>query len=462
MSTRSTMTQPLALIIDDEPDIRELLDITLSRMQVDTQSAGCLSEALAELKQHHFDLCLADMRLPDGNGLDIVRHINEHYPETPVAVITAHGNMDTAIEALKAGAFDFVSKPVDLPVLRRLVETALRLRDKAPSEGAGGGDDPNCRLLGKSPAMQQIRTLIGKLSRNQAPVFVGGESGTGKELAARSIHAQSPRADKPFVAVNCGAIPQELMESELFGHVKGSFTGAIKDKQGLFQAADGGTLFLDEVADLPLSMQVKLLRVIQEKTVRPVGAAKEEPVDVRLISATHKPLMVMVENGEFRQDLFYRIHVIEVLMPPLRERREDISVMIDHVLNRISQDAGSAKPRIDRAALKALYQHDYPGNVRELENILERAMALCEDDLITTDDLGLIPHEQLSIDEDPGDLSGNLEDYLARVEKRAILHALEATRWNRTAAARQLGISFRALRYRLEKLGLDQDDTDPD
>jgi len=456
------MNRPLALIIDDEPDIRELLEITLARMDIDSHAAGSVSEALAQLKSNRYDLCLVDMRLSDGSGIDIVRHVAAEVADTPIAVITAHGNMQTAVEALKAGAFDFVSKPVDLPVLRRLVETALRLGNTQPG-GAGGGDG---ELLGKSAAMQEIRRLIEKLARNQAPVFISGESGTGKELAARAIHARSPRAGRPFVPVNCGAIPQDLMESEFFGHIKGSFTGAVRDKQGLFQTADGGTLFLDEVADLPLSMQVKLLRAIQEKSVRPVGAATEEAVDVRIISASHRDLAAMVANGEFRQDLFYRIHVIELPMSPLRARREDIAVLIDHILERLAQRTGCSKPRLERGALEALYRYDFPGNVRELENILERATALCEDETICVVDLSLTGQKGAEADavasEAPDrdtpeiDLPNEgLEDYLARVERQAIVQALEGTRWNRTAAARVLGISFRALRYRLEKLGLD-------
>jgi two-component system response regulator PilR (NtrC family) len=453
------MNRPLALIIDDEPDIRELLEITLARMDIDSHSAGSVGEALQRLAANRYGLCLVDMRLPDGSGIDIVRHVAAERPDTPIAVITAHGNMQTAVEALKAGAFDFVSKPVDLPVLRRLVETALRLGSgESPAEAGGDGE-----LLGKSPAMQEIRRLIEKLARNQAPVFISGESGTGKELAARAIHARSPRAGRPFVPVNCGAIPQDLMESEFFGHVKGSFTGAVRDKPGLFQTADGGTLFLDEVADLPLSMQVKLLRAIQEKSVRPVGAATEEAVDVRIISASHKDLAAMVASGEFRQDLFYRIHVIELAMSPLRARREDIAVLIDHILERLAQRTGAPKPRLERAALEALYRHDFPGNVRELENILERATALCEEHTIAVDDLGLSGRQSTPAGEGAAGPDGalpeeGLEDYLARVERQAILQALEDTRWNRTAAARALGISFRALRYRLEKLGLDIDD----
>ncbi len=450
------MNRPLALIIDDEPDIRELLQITLARMEVDSHTAGTVDEAYRRLAAHRYRLCLVDMRLPDGSGIDIVRRVGAEHPQTPIAVITAHGNMETAVEALKAGAFDFVSKPVDLPVLRRLVETALRLDGGEATPPASGGGEGE--LLGKSPAMQGIRRLIDKLARNQAPVYVSGESGTGKELAARAIHARSPRAERPFVAVNCGAIPQDLMESEFFGHVKGSFTGAVRDKPGLFQSADGGTLFLDEVADLPLSMQVKLLRAIQEKSVRPVGAAGEEAVDVRIISASHKDLPAMVASGDFRQDLFYRIHVIELPMSPLRTRREDIPVMIDHILERLAQRSGGVRPRLTPAALKALYEHDFPGNVRELENILERATALCEDHAIEVDDLGLAGRAAMANGTTGPDLAGQgLEGYLAEVERQAIVQALEGTRWNRTAAAKALGISFRALRYRLEKLGLDVD-----
>ena len=451
------MKQPLALIIDDEPDIRELLEITLARMGVDSRSVGTVRDGLAMLAEQPFDLCLVDMRLPDGSGIDIVRHVVAELPEIPIAVITAHGNMQTAVDALKAGAFDFVSKPVDLPVLRRLVETALRIDQDVPAaSGASSG-----KLLGTSPAMQEIRRLIDKLARNQAPVFVSGESGTGKELAARAIHARSPRTARPFVAVNCGAIPQELMESEFFGHVKGSFTGAVRDKPGLFQQADGGTLFLDEVADLPLSMQVKLLRAIQEKSVRPVGAIAERAVDVRIISASHKDLPAMVTSGEFRQDLFYRIHVIQLTMSPLRSRREDILVMVDHVLERLAGRSGGRKADIERSALEALCGYEFPGNVRELENILERATALCENDTITVHDLGLMDTAASGANSAIAALPDEgLEDYLARVERNAIVEALENTRWNRTAAARLLGISFRALRYRLEKLGLDVDETE--
>jgi two-component system response regulator PilR (NtrC family) len=465
------MTQPLALVVDDEPDIRELLEITLARMGVGCRAVGTVGDAMGELGCQRFNLCLVDMRLPDGSGTDIVRAVANDHPDTPVAVITAHGSMATAIEALKAGAFDFVSKPVELPVLRRLVETALRLeRPPGPADtdladrNASAGATGVGQLIGDSDAMQQIRRMILKLARTQAPVFVSGDSGTGKELAARAIHAHGPRAERPFVAVNCGAIPQELMESEFFGHVKGSFTGAVRDKPGLFQGADGGTLFLDEVAELPLSMQVKLLRVIQEKSVRPVGGGAEAPVDVRIISASHKDLPAMVEHGDFRKDLFYRIHVIELRMAPLRERPDDIPQLVGRILERLARRTESPAPTLEPAALAVLQRHHFPGNVRELENILERAMALCEGERITVQDLGLGQAPAGDTTAAPADLAQvmtqGLEDYLEDVERDVIRQALEQTRWNRTAAARALGISFRALRYRLEKLGLDGEGPD--
>ncbi len=452
------MSRALALIVDDEPDIRELLEITLARMDVDSRSAATLAEAKDLLASQAFDLCLADMRLPDGSGLDLVALINHDHPRLPVAVITAHGNMALAIQALKAGAFDFVAKPVDLPVLRDLVETALKLNrgsgvpEAGDADAASGGE-----LLGESQPMQAIRRMIDKLARSQAPVYVSGESGTGKELAARRIHARGPRADGPFVAVNCGAIPHELMESELFGHVKGSFTGAVKDKQGLFQAADGGTLFLDEVADLPLSLQVKLLRAIQEKAVRPVGAAAEEHIDTRIISATHKDLARMVQAEVFRQDLFYRLNVIELRMPPLRERRGDLPLLIRHILDRSAAESGQPPPTLSNEAMDTLRQYAFPGNVRELENILERAATLCEGGVIQTSDLGLAWHPPADNECTTAGPDGGLEQQLADMERRLISRALEQTGGNKTAAARQLGISFRALRYRLEKLGLAED-----
>jgi two-component system response regulator PilR (NtrC family) len=449
------MNRPRALIIDDEPDIRELLEITLGRMDIDTLAADDLASARKLLSKNEFDLCLTDMRLPDGDGIDLVREVGKVYPQLPIAVITAHGNVESATQALKAGAYDFVSKPVDLKILRKLVTTALKLRNDQPAppiDSHTTKDGRPLKLHGKSDAMENIRKMIAKLARSQAPVYISGESGTGKELAARLIHQQGPRADQPFVAVNCGAIPRELMESEFFGHKKGSFTGAIADKDGLFQTADGGVLFLDEVADLPLDMQVKLLRAIQEKSIRPVGDQKELTVDVRIISATHKDLAILVENGEFRQDLFYRINVIELNIPPLRERRKDIPVLVDDILSRLSKENDIPKPRLDRDALEKLYKHPLLGNVRELENILERAITMCENERIGADEL-LLPTP--STEDLPLDAELPLEKYLEQIERQKIEQALEETRWNRTAAAKKLGLSFRALRYRLDKLGID-------
>ncbi|MGW8311474.1 MAG: sigma-54-dependent transcriptional regulator, partial [Thiogranum sp.] len=378
------MNTPLALIVDDEPDIRELLELTLGRMNIATRSAATLADARAMLTQSRFDLCLTDMRLPDGDGLNLVALIQQHSPDVPVAVITAHGNMETAIHALKLGAFDFVSKPVDLQILRNLVNAALKVAS-FPERDRRSRDS----LLGDSAIMQTIRSTIAKLSRSQAPVYVSGESGTGKELVARLIHAKGPRSDKAFVPVNCGAIPSELMESEFFGHRKGSFTGAVNDKEGLFQAANGGTLFLDEVAELPLHMQVKLLRAIQEKAVRPVGEPKEIPVDVRVLSATHKDLAKLVEAGDFRQDLYYRINVIELKVPSLRQRREDIPQLAQHVIEKLAHEQGIAPPRLDLDTIEALQRYGFPGNVRELENILERALTLSDGKEIRPDDLAL-------------------------------------------------------------------------
>ncbi len=441
------MSRPRALVVDDEPDIRELIEITLERMDVDTTAVASLDAAYTAAKKSPFDLCLTDMRLPDGNGIDLIRHMHQHYPGVPVAMITAHGNMNSAIEALKAGAFDFVSKPVDLLVLRNLVSTALKLGDKAITS--------NRSLIGDAPSMQNVRNTVAKLARSQAPVYVSGESGTGKELVARMIHEQGPRADHPFVPVNCGAIPEELMESELFGHKKGSFTGAVADKLGLFQAADGGTLFLDEVADLPLSMQVKLLRAIQEKRVRPVGVEREVAVDVRILSASHKDLDELVKQGHFRQDLYYRLNVINLHVPALRERPEDIGLLAKHVLERLASQSGVEGPGLSDDAVAALERYAFPGNVRELENILERAMTLCDGNIIDADDLAILKEadgdDRRSV---PGD-NDALDAVLESVEKETILNALEQSRWNKTAAAKLLGISFGALRYRMQKLGLD-------
>ncbi|MEM7540582.1 MAG: sigma-54 dependent transcriptional regulator [Pseudomonadota bacterium] len=441
------MTNQNALVVDDEPDIRELLTITLSRMGVDCSTAANLGAAKEVLNEQHFDLCLTDMRLPDGDGLELVAYIAERFPGLPVAVITAHGNMEAAIQALKAGAFDFVTKPVDLTVLRNLVSQAINLGTRAPGSGR--------ELTGQSQATARLRETIAKVARSQAPVYISGESGTGKELVARLIHEQGARATQPFVPVNCGAIPNELIESELFGHKKGSFTGAVGDKDGLFQSAQGGTLFLDEIAELPVQLQVKLLRAIQEKRVRPIGAAEELAVDCRILSATHQNLAALVEEGLFRQDLFYRINVIELKVPALRDRHEDIEPLIDHFLTLKSEEFGISKPQLSGSALQALQAYPFPGNVRELENTLERALALCESDAIEVADLQL-PVEDLQLDESAKTASqgGELRDLLDGVEKQRILEALEATRWNRTKAARNLGISLRALRYRMEKLGV--------
>jgi two-component system response regulator PilR (NtrC family) len=443
--------RPRVLVVDDEPDIRELLELTLGRMDLDTRAAENLDQARALLGEQRFDLCLTDMRLPDGNGIDLVRHIQQRHPRLPVAVITAYGSMETAIAALKAGAFDFVSKPLALEDLRSIVRSALRSR--ALPESAA---PPVLRqLLGESGAMHQVRALIVKLARSQAPVFIHGESGTGKELAARLIHELGPRAAGPFVPVNCGAIPENLMESEFFGHKKGSFTGAIQDKDGLFAAADGGTLFLDEVGDLPIPMQVKLLRVIQEKTVRPVGGHSERRVDVRILSATHRDLGELVRAGRFRQDLYYRLNVIELTIPPLRERPEDIAPLAEHLCARLAGESG-APPRLTPEALAVLAAYDFPGNVRELENILERAVTLSDGRAITADDLQL-PARRTAATASEGRQSGeSLDEYLARIEEQAIREALVHTRNNKTAAAKRLGISFRALRYKLEKLGIEQ------
>ena len=444
-------TRQRALIVDDEPDIRELLEITLGRMKLDTRSARNVKEAREWLAREPFDLCLTDMRLPDGTGLDIVQHIQQRYPQVPVAMITAYGSLDTAINALKTGAFDFLTKPVDLGRLRELVTNALRIRtasdDEAPVDN---------RLLGDSPPMRSLRNQIQKLARSQAPVYISGESGSGKELVARLIHEQGPRAERPFIPVNCGAIPTELMESEFFGHKKGSFTGAIEDKQGLFQAAGGGTLFLDEVADLPLAMQVKLLRAIQEKAVRAVGGQQEVVVDVRVLCATHKDLAAEVNAGRFRQDLFYRLNVIELRVPPLRERREDIPQLADVMLRRLSDGTGLAPAKLTGDALEKLKSYRFPGNVRELENMLERAHTLCEDEQIKASDLRLAD-AVCSTDDGEASLASidNLEDYLEDIERKLIMQALEETRWNRTAAAQRLGLTFRSMRYRLKKLGID-------
>ena len=473
------------LIVDDEPDIRELLEITLGRMKLETVVAENLTSALELLKSQTFDLCLTDMQLPDGNGLELVEYINANQPQLPVAMITAFGSMDTAISALKAGAFDFLQKPIDLAQLRSLVDSALKISDMVKADNSA-----QVNLIGESKPMGILREQINKLSRSQAPIYVSGESGSGKEVAARLIHFLGPRSAGPFVPVNCGAIPSELMESEFFGHVKGSFTGATADKQGLFQAASGGTLFLDEVADLPLAMQVKLLRAIQEKAARPVGSQSEDVTDVRILSATHKKLSEEVASGRFRQDLFYRLNVIELRMPALREHLDDIPALAQASLQRLSQEYNSIAPRISTAAMQTLQAYSFPGNVRELENVLERAFTLCENSIIEAEDLHLqgssappIPNPTADAESHDEDLIQNidveqhssatpsdyhvdpdatslppgvgLEEYLEGIERALITHALETTRWNKTAAAKALGVTFRALRYKLKKLDME-------
>jgi two-component system response regulator PilR (NtrC family) len=465
---RITMTTKRTLIVDDEPDIRELLEITLGRMNVETSAAADLADAFELLKSHQFDLCLTDMQLPDGNGIELVQHISQQHPKLPVAMITAFGSVDTAISALKAGAFDYVQKPIDLDQLRALVETALRMNDVVAEDDSGASP-----LLGESRPMQHLRAQVAKLARSQAPIYISGESGSGKEVAARQIHALGPRGEGPFVPVNCGAIPSELMESEFFGHIKGSFTGAVADKEGLFQAANGGTLFLDEVADLPLSMQVKLLRAIQEKAIRPVGSHAESATDIRVLSATHKDLAQEVAEERFRQDLYYRLNVIELRIPSLRDHVEDIPSLASSTLKRLASEYGGTAPTISEPALQALQRYDFPGNIRELENVLERAYTLCENDRIEPADLQLDlgpeptavaepirekadaavampPSEGVALP--PGQ---SLEEYLEGIERTLITQALEATRWNKTAAAKELGITFRALRYKLKKLELE-------
>ena len=460
---RATSTQPLVLVVDDEPDLLELVTLTLSRMSYRTRTASDLETARRLLKAESFDLCLTDMRLPDGDGLDLVAWIQANLTTVPVAVITAHGNVESAVRALKLGAFDFVSKPLDLGVLRKLVGSAVKLRAGVDPQTTATFTGP--RLLGASAVMEQLRDMIARVARSQAPVHVSGESGTGKELVARMIHESGARREGPFVAVNCGAIPTELMESELFGHKRGSFTGAIADKKGLIQSAEGGTLFLDEVADLPLHMQVKLLRVVQEKTVRPVGEAREESVDVRILSATHRNLADLVAQGLFREDLFYRINVIELRVPALRERSSDIPEIAEAILERLARRAGSIAPRISADAIRMLQSYTFPGNVRELENVLERALTLSTGGEITAEHVRLRSAAR-AVGTEPA-ASGTatapatvetgtaLGSHLASIERDAIIKALEKTRYNKTAAAELLGMSFRALRYRIKKLGIE-------
>ena len=459
-SGRKVSDQPVVLVVDDEPDLLELVSLTLSRMNLTTRTASDLNGARRLLKAERFDLCLTDMRLPDGDGLDLVAWIQENRAAVPVAVITAHGNIESAVRALKLGAFDFVSKPLDLGVLRKLVGSAIKLRAGAEERTAASLQGP--RLLGSSAVMEQLRDMIARVARSQAPVHIYGESGTGKELVARMIHECGARHEGPFVAVNCGAIPTELMESELFGHKRGSFTGAVVDKTGLIQSAEGGTLFLDEVADLPLHMQVKLLRVVQEKTLRPVGAAREETVDVRILSATHKNLADLVAQGLFREDLFYRINVIELRVAALRERSGDIAEIAEAILLRLARRTNTAPPELSAEAVQILQTYPFPGNVRELENVLERALTLSSAGVITPEHIRLRTTAPPA-EAEPSAVAGAalaegntaLGSQLESIERDAIIKALEKTRYNKTAAAKLLGMSFRALRYRIKKLGIE-------
>lgn len=473
------MSSPRILVVDDEADLRELLEITLLKMGLDVDSSATVAKARELLAQHQYALVLTDMRLPDGLGLELVREVNANHKNTPIAVVTAYGSAENAVVALKAGAFDYVTKPVVLEDLRIMVRSALKLLD-APAVAQERGGSNGSRLIGDSPAMQALRAQIARLARSMAPISITGESGSGKELAAREIHAQSSRASKPFVAVNCGAIPEALMEAEFFGYRKGAFTGAAEERDGFFQAANGGTLMLDEVADLPLAMQVKLLRAIQERRVRKIGATSEEPVDVRIISATHQDLARCVETGKFRQDLFYRLNVIELQLPPLRERLGDLPLLCESVLARLAGPDQQAA--LGQGVLETLQAYPFPGNVRELENVLERALAFANDGVIEVQDLQLKAARPVeapaamppvaalalpppaaapvhmpapapaSTHEEP--LPNNLPEYLSQIERDIIQRALNQTQFNRTQAASLLGISVRQLRYQMQKLGI--------
>lgn len=460
------------LIVDDETDICDLLAMTLARKDIQSDSANDIATAKKLLVQKKYALCLTDMRLPDGNGLELIQYMQEHTPSIPIAMITAHGNMDTAIAALKYGAFDFLTKPIDLGQLKKLIDAALKLE---PQHQKSDLDSISRKLAGNSDIAHALRELILRVARSQAPVFIQGESGTGKEVVARQIHEHGTRKGQPFIAVNCGAIPSELVESEFFGHKKGSFTGANEDKIGLFQAANGGTLLLDEVADLPLAMQVKLLRAIQEKAIRPVGHNKEINIDVRILSATHKNLAALVDDGLFRSDLFYRINVIELNVPSLRDRSEDILAITRQILERLAERQSTNVVDISDAAIEKLQSHSFPGNIRELENTLERTLALGDPNYIDVNDLQIKPSniqakkeahdshtfastqpsvEDQALPSRSSDIS--LDEHLESIEKKEIMIAMEKCRWNKTEAAKQLGISFRSLRYRMKKLGLEE------
>ncbi len=445
-----------ALIIDDEPDIRALIQITLERMDIECSCAADFSQAITLLEQQEFHFCLTDMKLPDGNGMDLIALAQKKYKRMPIAMITAFGNMETAVEALKSGAFDFIAKPIDLARLREVVTAALKLTEVPLATDVNKAS--TVRLIGDSKAMMSLNNQIEKVARTQAPIFIHGQSGTGKELVAQLIHSLGARRDKPFIAVNCGAIPRDLMESEFFGHMKGSFTGSTSDKLGFFRAADGGTLFLDEVSELPIDMQAKLLRVIQEQSVRPVGYEQELPIDVRILSASHRDLHQRVEEELFRQDLYFRLNVITIKTPPLTQRPEDIPMLADHFIAKYAKEWQMPAVQLAPKTLAALCEYSFPGNVRELENILQRAFTMSENDVISIEDLNLPNHQSQpvqAVESSTNMADGNLEAYIENIERLAINEALEATRWNKTAAAEKLGISFRALRYRCKKLNIE-------
>ncbi|RLZ07070.1 sigma-54-dependent Fis family transcriptional regulator [Acinetobacter sp. 2JN-4] len=472
-----TTKQPLVLLVDDEEDLCLLMQMTLARMGIKTHLAYRIEQAKKFFTEFQYDACLTDLNLPDGNGLDLVKHVTQNHPNTPIAVLTAYGNMDIAIAALKAGAFDFVSKPVNQKHLDQLIQKALNRPQ--PEQEAAETALENKLLIGRSPPIQQLRIALKKIARSQAPVFITGESGTGKEVVANLVHRLSNRSEGPFIAINCGAIPTELMESELFGHKKGSFTGATQDKQGLILSAHGGSLFLDEIAELPLNMQVKLLRAVQEKRIRPVGSDQEIDVDFRVISASHQDLELLVQQGRFRQDLFFRIHVMDIVLPPLRERGQDILLLANHFIQRISQEWDLSPKSLSTRAEQFLLQQYFPGNVRELRNIIERAMTLSDDNSIDLAHLQTAPLRTISMptaslytqeDVEPAQYSTSpstsskklppegLERYLENIEKEVLLNALNLTHWNRTLAAKKLGMTFRSLRYRLKKFGLDTEE----
>jgi two-component system, NtrC family, response regulator PilR len=492
------------LVIDDEPDLRTLYELTLLREGYEVETAATVGEALGLLRERSFDAVITDMRLPDGLGLDVLRFLEQAERRERSIVITAYGSAENAVEALKAGAYDYLTKPVDLRQFRLIVAAAAGRpapaaapTAKAPSAtrgaviGSAAGAYPRAiervgspalaRMAGGSDVMQQLRSLVVKVSRSMAPVLVSGESGTGKELVARAIHETSPRASGPFIAVNCGAIPEHLLESEFFGYRKGAFTGAQEDRAGFVQTAEGGTLFLDEIGELPLSMQSKLLRVIQERQVRPVGAVSETPINVRVLSATHRHLADDVQAGRFRQDLFYRLNVIQIRVPPLRERRDDLPAIVEHLLVRIAQDAQVDEvPRLAESGWRALRAQRFEGNVRELENLLHRAVALSAGGLIEAADLGLpeldegepadtpaaqapppgpVPHDALVARDresagPAASLPNDLAAHLDAVERDILQRALEAHRFNRTAAGARLGLSLRQMRYRMARLGI--------